>query len=222
MRMQFKAPFGPTKLNYPLFDDSQVDSFDTLILDSTFNGAWSSTNDVARTQYIKDQFVADLQLAAGGYSHHNKFAHVYINGLYWGMYGIHERTDESFAAAYLGGDKEDYDVVKDPARGVDVVNGSSSDYRAMFEVASAGIASDEQYELLQTYLDVPGFIDYVLVNFYAANEDWGQNNFYASRNRVDSNGRWRYHSWDAEMSFRDVHENLTNKNDPNGPTELHQ
>ena len=132
MRLKFKRPFGPSQLEYRLFDDSQVDRFNTLILDATFNSGWAS--DPTKVQYIKDQFVADLQQATGGYSHHNKFAHLYINGLYWGMYGIHERTDESFAAAYFGGNPEDYDVLKDnPGSSFPgVVNGSTSDYRAMF------------------------------------------------------------------------------------------
>ena len=35
-----------------------------------------------------------------------------MNGLYWGMYYLHERPDDRFAESYLGGDKDDYDVIK--------------------------------------------------------------------------------------------------------------
>ena len=41
-----------------------------------------------------------------------RYVHVFINGLYWGMYNAVERPDESFAEAHFGGDKEDYDVIK--------------------------------------------------------------------------------------------------------------
>ena len=38
--------------------------------------------------------------------------HVYINGQYWGLYQIEERAENSFGETYIGGDKDDYDVVK--------------------------------------------------------------------------------------------------------------
>ena len=229
MRLKFKQPFGPTKLEYQFFDDSPVDRFDTLILDATYNMGWASTPSGTgipeKTQYIKDQFLADLQLATGGYSHHNNFAHIYINGLYWGMYGIHERTDESFAASYFGGDREDYDVIKAHSPGLFpiVINGSTDNYIAMRNVAlsSLGLGTDQQYQLLQTYLDVPDLIDYMLVNYYVGNNDWGDNNFYASRSRVDPDSRWRYHNWDAEYNLMDLHDDVTHKDDNYGPTELH-
>ena len=42
---------------------------------------------------------------------HGAFVHLYINGMYWGVYNPVERPDASFAASYLGGDKEDWDAV---------------------------------------------------------------------------------------------------------------
>ena len=34
-----------------------------------------------------------------------------LNGLYWGMYHVHERPDGDFMASYFGGESEDYDTV---------------------------------------------------------------------------------------------------------------
>ena len=62
--------------------------------------------------YVQDQVVADLQNLAGGYAPHGTYVNLYLDGVYWGIYYVHERPDDSFAAAYLGGDKEDYDVIK--------------------------------------------------------------------------------------------------------------
>ena len=41
--------------------------------------------------------------ASGGNAAHGKYVHLYLNGLYWGLYNVHERTDDSFAEAYFGG-----------------------------------------------------------------------------------------------------------------------
>ena len=77
------------------------------------------------------------------------------------------------------------------------------------------------YAAVQQKLDIDDFIDYMLVNYYAGNTDWAHKNWYASFNRVDANGRWRFHSWDAEHTFKNVSDNVTGRIDAGGPTEIH-
>ena len=55
----------------------------------------------ANTQYIVDEFMRRTQLALGQPSAHGTFVHLYLNGLYWGLYNLTERPDSSFAATYL-------------------------------------------------------------------------------------------------------------------------
>jgi hypothetical protein len=224
MRLKFQAPYGPTKLDYPLFGEDAADSFDTLVLDARLNNAWNYGNNDSqrrRAQYTRDQFTSDIQNAMGGYGHHGRHVHLYLNGLYWGLYNLHERPDESFAASYFGGHKEDYDVLKHNEG--NVVNGSNQDYREMFDVAGAGLSSHARYQIIQQYLDVPNFIDYMLTNFYYGNTDWAHQNWYATRNRIDPKGRWRYHSWDAEKGMQGLNDNVVGKDDGYGsPTYLHQ
>ena len=38
--------------------------------------------------------------------------HLYLNGMYWGLYQTQERPEASYAESYFGGDKDNYDVVK--------------------------------------------------------------------------------------------------------------
>jgi len=237
LRLKFKGEYGSSKLRFPVFGEDFTDEFDTLVVDARMNNSWGygggvmlpnnsrpwisgrpSQRDVA--QYTRDQFVADIQNAMGGYGPHGRHVHLYLNGLYWGLYWLHERPDEHFAAAYLGGDDEDYDVLKHMSG--TVINGSGADYNRMFGIANVGLASDVQYQLIQQYLDVPNLIDYIITNFYVGNTDWAHQNWYASRNREDLNGRWRYHSWDAEHVMEALGANVTGKNDNGGPTGLHQ
>jgi hypothetical protein len=120
MQVKFKFPYGPTELNYPVFADAlfgegATTEFDTLILDAMFNYAWHHANPVQRdyARFVTDQAISDLQnLASGKGAPHGEYVHLYLNGMYWGLYNLHERPDDSFAAAYYGGDKDDYDVIK--------------------------------------------------------------------------------------------------------------
>jgi hypothetical protein len=230
MRLKFKTEYGAANLNYLLFGKDATDKFDTIVLDARLNAAWSygggtgvqgrplTQRDIA--QYTRDPFIADIQNALGGYAPHGRHVHLYLNGLYWGLYWVHERPDEHFAAAYLGGHEEDYDVLKHNSE--TVVNGSTTNYHRLFALADAGLTTDSQYQRIQQELDIPNFVDYILTNFYFGNWDWAHQNWYASRNRISPDGRWRYHSWDAEHVMESLTEDVTGKDDSGGPTHLHQ
>jgi len=222
MRLKFKEPYGPTKLDYPIFDNA-VDSFDTIVLDAVLNYSWvhsQSGEQRANAKYIQDQFVADLQNAMGGHAPHGNPVHLYLNGLYWGVYFAHERPDETFASDYLGGDKDDYDVMKH--RPSTAVNGTTANYAALLTLARQNLAIEANYQNLAAKLDLSDFADYMLLNFYVGNTDWAHQNWYASYNRVAPDGKWRFHSWDAEHVLKTPTENVLNRNDSGGPTEIHQ
>ena len=111
-RINFKAPYGPSKLEFPLFDDpSATQEFDTILLKSLFNDCWTwgGTN----VQYIRDANTAMAQLAMGDASHHVDFVNLYIDGLYWGVYCLTERPDTSFDSTYFGGDDSEWEGIND-------------------------------------------------------------------------------------------------------------
>jgi hypothetical protein len=163
--------------------------------------------------------MADIQNAAGGYGPEGRHVHLYLNGLYWGLYWIHERPDEHFAAAYFGGEDEDYDVLKHNSS--QVINGSGAAYNQMFNIANSGLGSSERYQSIRDYLDIPDFINYVITNQWAGNWDWGGKNWYATYNRVDPTGRWRYHSWDAEHVMEGLYDDETGNGSNGQPRYLH-
>ena len=238
MRLVFRDEYGPPKLHFPLFADTPVNEFNTFVIDAHMNNSWVHSSDSGqrnRGDYARDSWMAVMQNAMGMVGTHNTFAHVYLNGLYWGVYELHEKPDEDFCADYFGGAPEDYDVLKhnlDPAY---IVSGDQTAYLAMMNLAkTAGVNADYQ-RLLSDYLDLDPFIDYMLLNFYAGNWDWAHQNWYVCRSRQPG-GLFRFICWDAEHVIEDSasgydwnYNNLT-KNDYNlesggivcGPTHLHQ
>ncbi len=222
MRLKFTEDFGPTKLKNPLFGPDATDQLDTIVLDAVLNYGFHhpSTGQTDYAKFIQDQLVANLQNAMDGYAPHARYHHLYINGLYWGMYYVHERPDASFAAEYLGGEKEDYDVLKHNSN--TAVDGTTANYRAMLNVARRNLADPANYQALTEILDIDDFVDYMLLNFYVGNTDWAHQNWYASFNRVDPEGKWRFHSWDAEHVLKSASEDVTSKDNSGGPTEIHQ
>ena len=51
----------------------------------------------------------DVEIHLAGYGSRNIWVHLYLNGLYWGLYNPVERPDASFAASYGGGVPEEWD-----------------------------------------------------------------------------------------------------------------
>jgi hypothetical protein len=224
MRLTFRGLFGG-KLQYPVFGAGAATEYDTLILDSRPQNSWVHENSIQRIrgEYLRDQIASETQLAMGGYGCYGRPVHLYLNGLYWGLYWLHERPDDSFAASYMGGDKADYDVIKHDYG--NVISGSNDDYIAMFGISALWPDHVTAFENLKAKLDVADFIDYLLANYYIGNGDWDNKNWYATRNRFDPAGRWRWHMWDGEHIMDDgtmAVVNATTKNTSMAPTGLHQ
>lgn len=222
MRLLFKEPYGPTRLNYKLFPDSEINSINTLVVDAFLYGWVHPWDDIQRktSLFFRDQLCSDLQNKMGWHSFHGIYVHVYINGLYWGLYDLHERPDDAFLAWYQKGSREDFDVIKHNPN--TIVSGSNSTYSDLLNAARMGFKTPESLKKIEAHLDLPAFIDYMLLNFYLGNYDWAHQNYYAAVNRTDMTG-FRFYTWDAEhvMRYSDVNYNNTQKNDKGGPTEIH-
>ncbi len=213
-RMLFKSEYGPTRLRYPLFEDSDVDSFNTVSLTSRYNHSWHNSSD--RALYIRDTWAKDTQLDMGHPSGHSRYVHLYLNGLYWGLYRMTERPDAAFMSSYLGGDEEDWDVIKSAS----TVAGDREAWDLLQDLADAGLESAGNYQAVIDMLDVTNFIDYLILNIYGENSDWDWHNWIASRQR-SADGKFRFFSWDAEYILENANANASGKNYRDAPTSVY-
>ena len=221
-RLLFKGMYGSTKLDYPLFEDSPVSRFDTIILRGGSNFSWAHRMDHLEwqrqdAQYIRDIWARDTQLAMGHPASHSNYVHLYLNGLYWGLYNPSERPSAPFLADHIGGDKEDWDVLNSGY----VVDGTRDSWNAMMDIANSDLSIQANYEAIQEYLDVENLIDYVILQHYLQNGDWAGSNWYVGRIREP--GAWyKFFIWDAEYSIYDIYKDDTWKNHPDSPQQLFQ
>ncbi|MFT7302099.1 MAG: hypothetical protein ACI8UZ_000935 [Akkermansiaceae bacterium] len=220
LRLLFKSQFGAPKLNFPLFKDGPTDKFDLLILRACSTDSWpaqegNSNFGIPRWRsrdgsYLRDQWMRDTQVDLGHDSARGRYLHLYLNGLYWGLYNLVERPNNSFHSSHFGDEDEDWDVIHD--RG-ELQSGNTAAWNEMFTLADAGLASDAAYMRLQgnnpdgtrnpsfpIYLDLHHFIDYMLFHIYAGAEDWPCHNYWAARRRSAASEGFRFYVWDQEIS----------------------
>ena len=212
LRLSFRDRYGAPELTFPLFPGSQVDTFETIALRSQYHTNW--VEGAANAQYIRDPYVLDTQRAMGHLSPHYRFVHLYINGLYWGLYEAAERPDNDFLAAHEGGNPEDYEVIEGvsetPAfewKGLG--DETWSTLWNLFTPFSTGNPVDAStYAAIQELLDLDQFIDHVIMNTWLQNNDWGPKNWYAGSQRAAIAGealprKWQFYPWDNEATMED-------------------
>ncbi len=232
-RIEFKKEYGASKLDFPIFSEPDAATrFNSLVLRANFGYTWLHWNPTERktAKYIQDSWGKDTQLAMGYASAHNKFVHLFLNGIYWGMYDVSERLDKDFMGSYLKGKAADFDVIKDYA---EVTDGDLVAWNKMMAMANSGLTTQAAYQkiqgnnpdgtpnpLFEQFLDVENLIDYMLMNFYAGNNDWDHHNWVAARNKVEPEKGFKFFSWDAEHLFTNSTLDVTNENNANCPSRL--
>jgi len=225
-RVNFKSEYGSARLNFPMFSDSPLESYNTLVLDGGINMWWhyvggsSPADQRYRAQCVRDQYASDLALALGIPACRGQFYHLYLNGLYWGLHYIHERPDEDFAADYLGGSSADYDVLRHTTVGLEVLAGDTDAWNAALALSDSGLANNAQYLQLLQYVDIDNLIDYMIVNHWIGNEDWPWHNWYVIRKRVPGAG-FKFIVWDAEHVLKTTAVNRTGVADSGTPAQIY-
>ncbi|MBM3883057.1 MAG: hypothetical protein FJ387_25630 [Verrucomicrobia bacterium] len=219
LRLLFKGDYGAKQLEFPVFGRAGVSTFDTLVLRAGYNNSWVhwSPAQRAQAQYLQDEWIRATQRAMDQPSTRGTFAHVYLNGLYWGIYNVTERPSAAFAAAHLGGEKEEWDALNS---GV-VVDGDLSAWNTLMNLANAGLSSNAAYEAIQQYVDVVNLADFIILNHFGGNSDWDDHNWYAARRRMAGAG-YKFFNWDSERTIEGLTVNVLNVNNNGKPTRLYQ
>ena len=233
-RLVFRKEYGPGRLHYPFFGEEAASSFNTITLRAGFCNTWIHHSHDERLifQGIRDIWAKDTQLDMGHPSCQSAYTHLYINGLYWGLYMPSERLDRVFAGSYLHGEEEDFDVIKDYQQ---VVDGEITAWNRLMQMAGSGLENNDKYQLIQgktpdgnydlsleAMVDVENMMDYMLINFYGGNTDWDHHNWAAIRNRVDPGTGFKFFCWDSEHILKSVTGNELNKNNADCPSFVFQ
>ncbi len=233
-RLFFRGEYGASSLDFPLFGSEGVDSFDKLDLRTAQNYSWSFEGD-PDNNFIAEVFARDSMRDLGQPYTRSRFYQLYLNGQYWGLYQSEERPGADFAASYLGGDADDYDVIKTESGPyvIEATDGNLDAWRRLWDAVAGpdqlDLSQNANYYKLQgenpdgspnpnyeNLVDVDNLIDYMLVTLYGGNLDGpisallgnqAPNNFFAIRDRTGAGGGFKFIQRDAESTLLDVNEN---------------
>ena len=221
-RLFFRRQYGDGKLRFALFGGEGASAFDKVDLRTSQNYSWAAGGSEKNTLQ-REVFSRDAQRDMGQPYTRSRYYHLYINAVYWGVFQTQERADADFAASYLGGTEEEYDVIKNDSSGnraLQATAGTIAAYHRLYDAAVDGFGTDEAYFRVQgmlpdgtpdangeALLDPANLMDYMACTYYTGDPDapvsvWGHiaNNVFAVYNRENPSGfRWFRH--DAEHSL---------------------
>ncbi|MFT6380002.1 MAG: hypothetical protein ACJAXZ_001481 [Akkermansiaceae bacterium] len=228
-RVLFKSQFGtsnqPTggsgKLDFPLFGEEPgvAQEFQTLIFRMESNDGWQWSGAGGQPQYARDEFGRRVQLALGQPAPHGRYLHLYINGVYWGLYNVVERPDSSFAESYVeGADRNLWEGQNSgsPINDSTNLNNWNNFRNAVSNISAAGSDTARDAAFLEAcgfnadgtrnpsfpiWCDPSNNADYFITNWYGGNSDWPNKNYYGGIDTQATRTGYKYFMWDSEWSL---------------------
>jgi hypothetical protein len=240
--LRFKGRYGTGPLSFPLFaqparfqnapppQNSETSTpppaaaenapirFTELVLRSGGNDSWlfSEGKRRARATYIRDEWMRRSLGDLGHPASRGRFVHLYLNGIYWGVYNLCEVPGASEPNTASTVPPTSFDLLKANK----VESGNSTIWDQLIAQANAGVSGKPQFQQLSAQIDIAELIDFLLLNFYAGNDDWDHtSNWYALRPRTPE-GRFWLQVWDGESILSEPEANTLALDDDNSPQRL--
>jgi hypothetical protein len=224
-RLYFRKAYdGPGRLDYPLFEDTEVTKFDKLVLRAGFNDTFVardipglSSDHYLQAKYISDQVVRNLHRDMGQAIAHGSWVLLYLNGQFWGLYNLTERIDDEFFQSYSDPDSQ-WDIISkesgwdENGRWFNYEEAKEGNYGGWLDnqnwVGSADFTNPGNIGELEWRVDMENVFSYMFLQAYAQHaKGWPGTNWIVYQRTdpgADINGnerKWRMIVWDAENTF---------------------
>jgi hypothetical protein len=134
---------------------------------------------------------------------------VYLNGAYWGLYGLREKIDEHYVESNHGISSKNVDLMNWNG----ALAGSEDHFAATYSLLQNTPANDPNFiDHFSSRFDIDNYIDYFIFQTYIQNQDWlgiawGLNNTKLWRPDTTA-GRWRYVLYDTDAGLGHFGQNI--------------
>ena len=189
LKILAKEEYGNKRFKHNFFQEIPIDSFKHLVLKPfcCSNGVTTGIQE-ALTQRV----ARSLNIDALAY----QLSVLFINGEYWGIYGVEETPDERYIEDHYDFNPEEINIIKN----WNVLDeGDSTNWVNLYQwVQETDLSLEENYALMKEKIDVNNFIDYWIFELYSSNCDWPVQNV---RCWQRGDGKWRWIFFDGDACF---------------------
>lgn len=189
MSLRFRGAYGDSSLDYDIYGGG-VSSFTNLLLRS----GQDHNNAIIRNELSQE---LALQATDRIINQRSRYCILYINGQYWGIYTLKEKSNEQLYADIAGLSRDSVTAIE-----ADVPRDSDF-FKEVVEFCQFNDMSlEENYRHFCSLVDVDSLIDWVILEGYCANTDLSSGNLRYCRS-TQGDGKWRFMFYDLDASFMD-------------------
>lgn len=161
INLYLRGGYGRSSVTYPFFADYDIKTFTSLSLRNMGQDRpLSCVRDAYFHMITNGLNIANMQ---------SRFAAVYINGSYWGLYEFKENQNEDYLASKFGIDPGKLDMVRSTKY---AYVGTSKQINELFSIAGSSAGSEEKWNKYMSLIDVDYFTDYLIAQTYFSNSDY--------------------------------------------------
>ena len=202
-RAFFRGGYGAADLEYALYPGDRVDRFNRLVLRSGYDDSLEPTERFTNRggTLLHDPLAAELWARTGGLTPRSRFAVLYLNAEFTGIYDLKQNVDEDFVRDHLG--YEAIDLVRTRWDSTELVHGDKEKWDEMLRFfAGHSLVDDDRLATAGRLLDLDNFIDLQALVHAIHYRNWAYG-VWAFREK-DPDGPWRWTIWDADRTFDNV------------------
>lgn len=198
-------------VNAPMFSYSDRDSYQKFMFRNSGDDNYPAIDDEdhENSTHIRDEYVQELALFGGMELdvRANERVILYLNGEYWGVYGMRERpVDHDYT-------KEYYDQGKYQTQFLSTWQTTEIEYggaKALLDwenlrnfILNNDMSVPENYEIAEDSINMTSLIDYMVMNLNVVASDWLNYNtgWWRGLNPEGKHKKWGYILWDLDATF---------------------
>ena len=190
MSVHMRGDYGYKSVTYPFFENNSITTMSNFVLRA-------GGQDYKQT-IIRDPFCAQVMKG-------NTTAAImdwqpvalYINGEYFGYYTLREKINESYLASHYGIDENNVDIIKGNNN---ALSGTFDNYQSLLTyVSTHDLSKDEYYKVVEGWVDIDNFIDYLISQIFFDGQDTGNVKFYRERKE---GAKWQWVLFDFDQALR--------------------
>ena len=188
----FNLFFRDNKIEYPLFSTLDIDEFKRFKLRNSGNDfPFAMVRDATVQSLLHEQ--SDIDLMA------YEPVVVYLNGAYWGVYGLREFYNKHYVESHHGVNKDSLDLIKNPYVWSEIKEGDDIAWDQLTNyIRNNALSNSTHMDHVASQIDLNEFMNYNIAQIYIANYDWPANNVAVWRNR-NNDGKWRWMLYDTDI-----------------------
>ena len=189
-QLRFRAKYGASKLHYRLFENRDIEEFDSLLLKGGSED-WGAA-------MLRDELATSIADGTTSlYIQAMKPVVVYLAGEYWGVHHLRERFSSDYVASHMNVSPESVDILYSSDGYAQ--DGSPDDFDDIKTYTLVhNMTSNENYAYLCEQIDVVSLMDWYICRTYM--EDTDIANIRRCRS-VEGDGKWHWMYFDLDWSF---------------------